>query len=305
MAGIIAGAITASYTVAWLLGALSSSGTTNNNLSGGNLPNLGGAPLPPPLNPTQNNGAIPPEGTPPPIPTLEEILANAGYPPEEQAGQQASEPLEQPSSEGAQGATAPQPDDRPPCPDEMVFVFPMVGNQDRPSQTRQALNDGEATKHCSGQPPKISFKAVYVGLSRHQCRDTATQRPTTSCTIPDPAYQCPAGERLEPCSDVRQNAWAEAAGGACLRAQEFGQDTQIILEGTHTLQERGEGATPEEAQAFEADLRQFCGDGTEIYSEDTPFDGATPWTEERVRFGSTPEDVFRRRQRAEYWARQE
>ncbi|MGL5335950.1 MAG: hypothetical protein ACRC9R_07365 [Enterovibrio sp.] len=302
VASIVVSAIAASYTISWLFSA---SGATSNNLSGGDLPNFGGSPPPPPLNPTQNNGPMPQGGAPPSIPTLEEILANAGYTPEEQAEQPANEPLEQSATQEPQGAAAPQSDQLPPCPDEIAFIFPMTGNQDKPSETRKAINNGEVSKHCSGPPPRIVFQPLApTGRPRFQCRDPATQTPTTSCNIADSAHACPAGEQLEQCAGPRQGDWANRAAETCIRGEAMQKETLIVLEETHHPQDSGVAATASEAARFDADINRHCHENSEIYTEDAPFTGASDNTRDRVQFNSKPEDVFRRRRRAEYRAQQ-
>ncbi|MGL5407367.1 MAG: hypothetical protein ACRDAP_01305, partial [Shewanella sp.] len=164
VAGIIVGAVAAGPMLSWLWGASSAV----NNLSVGNLlPNLGGLPPPPVLDPAQNNGPIVqgPEG--PSIPTLEEILVNAGYPLGEQAALSGSEP------QGEQASLPPTP---PPCSDEIVFIAPELGQNGGlppPSLTRRMLNNGEANNFCSGPPPRVTVRPIRMDRPLFQCRDTA------------------------------------------------------------------------------------------------------------------------------------
>ncbi|MGL5334640.1 MAG: hypothetical protein ACRC9R_00580 [Enterovibrio sp.] len=284
---LVVGAIAASYTLSWLFGA---SGAINNNLSGGNLPNLGGAPPPPPLHPNQHNGPMlqgnPP---PPPIPTLEEILANAGYPPEEQADRQASEP----------------PNPLPPCPEQIIFITPELGASGGlppPSQTREKLNNGEAANLCSGPPPRVTVRPIRAGQPRFQCRDTATGMPSTPCTSPDPAQTCPSGEQVEQCAGANAGSWGEATGWTCVNANGLGKDVSIVLENTHGIRETSAPATSSESAEFDNPIGHFCRENTEIYSEEPPFEGASGYARDRVQFDATPEDILRQRRRDAYRA---
>ncbi|MGL5336357.1 MAG: hypothetical protein ACRC9R_09505 [Enterovibrio sp.] len=296
VAGMIVGAVVTSQALSWLLSASS----LNNSLSGA-LPDLGGAPPPPPLGPSQENGQAPPPPSGPPIPTLEEILARAGYPPEEQARLQASE---QPSAEGEQGATASQ-EGLPPCPDEVVFItceYGANGEPPPPSQTREQLTSGEAQNLCSGPQPRVSVRPIPAGRPRFQCRDTATGTPSTPCSSQQPPQPCPPGEQVEQCAGASIGNWGEGAGSACMRANAFGRETTVVLENTHTPQEMGTPPTNSESDRFDQHVDYFCRENTEIYSEDPAFDGASAFARDRVQFGSRPEDILRRRNRAEYRA---
>ncbi|MGL5336862.1 MAG: hypothetical protein ACRC9R_12120, partial [Enterovibrio sp.] len=299
--GVAAASAFTSQLILWLFGGASS--TVNNSLSIG-LPNLGGEPPPPPLNPTQNNGPIPQDGPHPHIPTLEEILANAGYPPEEQLTQQGSEPLEPPSTEGAQGAEEPQSEQLPPCPEEAIFIGPMLGaaRLNQPSQTRQRLTNGEVSDLCSGPAPRVAVQPVAANRPRFQCWDTTTGAATTSCTVTNPAQECPPNQQLEQCAGLRLSGWAEEIGTACVRARELNIDAVIVLEDTPLPQESGAAATTRESDLFDAEIHHHCNDGNGIYSEEPPFEGASGYARDRVQFDATPEDILRHRRRDAYRA---
>ncbi|MGL5409647.1 MAG: hypothetical protein ACRDAP_13215 [Shewanella sp.] len=294
--GIIAGAAVAGPALSWLWGASSAT----NNLSAGNLPNLGGSPPPPTFDPVQNNGPIVQEPEGPPIPTLEEILASAGYTLAEQAALSGGE---------AQGTQTSEPSTPclPRCPDEMVFVAPELGQNGGlppPSRTRRMLNNGEANNFCSGPPPRVTVRPIRMDRPLFQCRDTETGVPTTSCSLSSSAYSCPAGQELEQCAGAHRG-WSEAAASACVRANGLEKDITVVLEGTDRPQEHGAVASSEE-QGFDSELSQFCrNDGLEIYSEEQPFMGASEYARDRIQFGSRPEDILGRRSRAQYHAQRE
>ncbi|MGL5410075.1 MAG: hypothetical protein ACRDAP_15400, partial [Shewanella sp.] len=133
VAAAIVGTVAAGYTLSWLFGGSSSS----DSLTSGNLPDIGGPPPPPPLDPTQNNEPILLGPNGPQIPTLEEILANAGYLPEEQAALLNGD---------GQGEQAEPPAPLPPCPEEVGFVLAESSSSTGtspppPSQTRAMLNN--------------------------------------------------------------------------------------------------------------------------------------------------------------------
>ncbi|MGL5410076.1 MAG: hypothetical protein ACRDAP_15405, partial [Shewanella sp.] len=291
VAGIIAGAAVAVPVLSWLFGGSSSS----NSLTSGNLPDFGGPP-PPTLDPTQNNGPILLGPNGPPIPTLEEILANAGYPAQEQAALLNGD---------GQGEQAEPPAPLPPCPEEVGFVVAESSSSagtspSPPSQTRAMLNNGDTGNFCSGPVPRVFLLPAAVGQRRFLCRDTETQRQTTSCSINDPAHPCPPGEELEQCTGLRMLNWAQEAAGGCMRACALEKDIVIVLEDTHYPQNAGAAASPQEAELFDAEIQHFCHEGTEIYSEDTPFVGASDYAQERIQFRSGPEDILGRRHRARY-----
>ncbi|MGL6176519.1 MAG: hypothetical protein ACRC1U_05945 [Vibrionaceae bacterium] len=279
LVGIILGGTAVTLGLSWLFDP---SRTANTALSGGNGPNLGGAPLPPPLNPTQAPEAIPQaptEGAP--VPTLEEILENAGYSQEEQAAQAAAPEL-------------------PPCPPEVLFVLPQ--NSRDPSATRTILNNGATGGLCDGPPPRAVVQPISRRSPRYLCRDQESQRITTGCTIHEADHQCPPEQQLEQCSGLQQSESARAAGWACVRARALGSNPVIVLEHPAPPHERGLETTESDRQLFESELLNYCDGNTEIYSESAPFTGASQPVRNHVQFGSTPADILRRRTRAEYMA---
>ncbi|MGL6176535.1 MAG: hypothetical protein ACRC1U_06030 [Vibrionaceae bacterium] len=279
LVGIIIGGAAVTFGLSWLF---DSNRATNTALSGGNGPNIGGAPPPPPLNPTQAHEAIPQAPTEnAPVPTLEEILVNAGYSQEEQAAQTATPEL-------------------PRCPPDVAFIVP-----DTPavaSETRTMLNNGATGGLCDGPPPKITFRLVNNDSPRYLCRDRATQIATTGCTISEPEHQCPQEQELTQCRGLQQSDWASEAAWTCVRARALGTNPVIVLEHPDPLHERGLETTESDQALFEDEIRSYCADDTEIYSESPPFAGASPFVRDRVQFGARPADILRRRTREEYMA---
>ncbi|MGL6177531.1 MAG: hypothetical protein ACRC1U_11115 [Vibrionaceae bacterium] len=279
LVGIILGGTAVTLGLSWLL---DSNRTANTALSGGNGPNLGGAPPPPPLNPTQAPEAIPQAPTDSaPVPTIEEILENAGYSQEEQAAQAAAPEL-------------------PPCPPEVLFVLPQ--NSRDPSATRAILNNGATGGLCDGPPPRAIVQPISRRSPRYLCRDQETQRVATGCTIHEADHQCPPEQQLEQCSGLQQSESARAAGWACVRARALDANPVIVLEHPAPPHERGLETTESDRELFEYELLNYCDDDIEIYSESAPFTGASPSVRDRVQFGATPEEILRRRTRAEYMA---
>ncbi|MGL5336861.1 MAG: hypothetical protein ACRC9R_12115, partial [Enterovibrio sp.] len=60
-------------------------------------------------------------------------------------------------------------------------------------------------------------------------------------------------------------------------------------------------ASASESERFDAELHP-CRGNNQIYSEDTPFAGASAYARERIRFNATPEDILRQRRRDAYRA---
>ncbi|MGL5251268.1 MAG: hypothetical protein ACRC7P_09345, partial [Enterovibrio sp.] len=165
---MVVGAIAAAATLSWLFGA--TGGSSGSALTSGRLPDLGGSPPPPPLNHSQTNGAALPAPTGScPVPTLEEILRNAGYSQAEQQAQQQSRDYQRegarPRTSQGHRASAPAAPQQagpslPQCPPEVVFSVPGLAGLEgayRSSQTREIVNSRDTSRLCSGTPPEASL----------------------------------------------------------------------------------------------------------------------------------------------------
>ncbi|MGL6176553.1 MAG: hypothetical protein ACRC1U_06120, partial [Vibrionaceae bacterium] len=275
--GMIVGAAAASYALSWLFGASGApSGALTNSSS-----NLGGTPPPPPLNPSQVNSATPQApANSCPVPTLTEILRNAGYPQPEQTPtrdylREGARPRaarqghnhstrregrthrhrahtaqsEQAAQTGQAAAQESASVSR--CPDEIVFVSPQPQTPLMPSETQRVLQRGSTEGLCEGSLPRLTWRPVTSLAPRFLCRDTHTQRPTTSCTIGDQAHRCDPNQELEQCAGLRLSDWARSTSAACVRAQAFEKEITIVLEGTDWLEDRGITPTAQEQAAFD------------------------------------------------------
>ncbi|MGL4735369.1 MAG: hypothetical protein ACRCWB_09875 [Enterovibrio sp.] len=319
---MIVGAVAASYALSWLFGA---SGASNGALTNAPASNFGGTPLPPQLNPSQVNSAAPQApANSCPVPTLTEILRNAGYPQPEQT------PARDYSREGARPRAARQRHNHSPrrgerahrhrahtaqreqaaqtgqaaaqesasvprCPDEIVFVSPRLQTPLMPSETQRMLQRDSTEGLCEGSLPRLTLRPVTSLAPRFLCRDTHTQRPATSCTIREQAHSCEQGQDLEQCAGLRLSEWAHSTTAACVRARALEKEITVVLEGTDLLESRGVTLTAQEQAAFDNEIKHFCGDGVKIYSEDPPFKGISDWAKDRIHFGAKPEDILQGR----------
>ncbi|MGL6177121.1 MAG: hypothetical protein ACRC1U_09005, partial [Vibrionaceae bacterium] len=318
----IVGASVATYGVTLLLDALRAS---NSALTSGTGPNIGGSPLPPPLNPDQANGAAqqgPAVGIQ--IPRLEDILRNAGHPPQEgrprnydregarprngRHQQNSRERRHQRRAErraaaeraAAQAAAQTESPAPPVCPPGIIVVAPDMSRfqkQYQLSQTRQMLQRDTTSGLCTGETPRIIFRSPGITIPRYQCQDVQTGRGTSGELSTDPNLQCAPGEVLEQISGLRLSNWGKAARSACDRIRHFGGADRVVLEGTNIPKDRGMQGDAAEQAALDAEIRSSCPDSIPIYSEEPAFAGASDWAQNRIFFNATPADILQGRGR--------
>ncbi|MGL5251415.1 MAG: hypothetical protein ACRC7P_10090 [Enterovibrio sp.] len=101
----------------------------------------------------------------------------------------------------------------------------------------------------------------------------------------------------EQCSGLRLSNWGSKTASACTLIKDFGEKAVIVVEGTHLPQDRGMTGNAAEQARFDEEVRSSCPEDIRIYSEDIAFAGASPWTQNRIHFGATPEDILQGRGR--------